>query len=81
MSNDVAQLDPSLMWIYGIFSALQVRYGRRFLAQYDGVGINLVHRDWARVLRDFERNPAAVKWAACPAGYWSVSSPTFGIGV
>ncbi|MFE1574330.1 hypothetical protein ACFIQG_21420 [Comamonas odontotermitis] len=63
MTNAAVKLDPALMWIYGIFSACQVRYGRRFLAQYEGVAIELVHQDWARVLREFARNPAAVKWA------------------
>lgn len=63
MTSPAVQHDPALMWIYGIFSACQVRYGRRFLAQYDGVAIELVHRDWARVLREYACNPAAIKWA------------------
>lgn len=63
MTNPAVQHDPALMWIYGIFSALTVRFGRRFLAQYEGVAIDAVHRDWARVLRDYAHNPAAVMWA------------------
>lgn len=63
MMNTDANYSPELVWIYGIFSACQVRYGRRFLAQYEGVAIHLVHKDWARVLRGFAQNPAAVLWA------------------
>lgn len=53
--------DPD--FVVQIHSALAVRYGRRWLAMWAGLDMELVRADWRRVLRDYEGNPAAVMHA------------------
>ncbi len=50
-------------FVVQIHSALAVRYGRRWLAMWAGLDMELVRADWRRVLRDYEGNRAAVKHA------------------
>lgn len=50
-------------FVVQIHSALAVRYGRRWLAMWAGLDMELVRSDWRRVLRDYAQNPAAVMHA------------------
>lgn len=50
-------------FVVQIHSALAVRYGRRWLAMWAGLDMELVRADWRRVLRDYAGNPAAVMHA------------------
>lgn len=50
-------------FVVQIHSALAVRYGRRWLAMWAGLDMELVRADWHRVLRDYAGNPAAVMHA------------------
>ncbi|WP_020722916.1 hypothetical protein [Variovorax atrisoli] len=56
-------------WVERIFERLIVRYGRDFMARYEGIGntpvegADLVRADWARELDGFERHPALLAWA------------------
>ena len=50
-------------FVVQIHSALAVRYGRRWLAMWAGLDMELVRSDWRRVLRDYAGNPAAVMHA------------------
>lgn len=50
-------------FVVQIHSALAVRYGRRWLAMWAGLEMELVRADWRRVLRDYAGNPAAVMHA------------------
>lgn len=47
-------------FVVQIHSALAVRYGRRWLAMWAGLEMELVRGDWRRQLREFADNPAAV---------------------
>lgn len=53
--------DPD--FVVQIHSALAVRYGRRWLAMWAGLDMELVRADWRRVLRDYVGNPSAVMHA------------------
>lgn len=50
-------------WVDQIFARLSVRYGRAFMARWDGVDIQLVKADWAKELAGFANWPEAIKWA------------------
>jgi hypothetical protein len=47
-------------FVVQIHSALAVRYGRRWLAMWAGLDMELVRADWRRQLREYADNPAAV---------------------
>lgn len=49
------------LWIDRLFSRLAVRYGRSFLAQYDGIELDAVKADWAQCLGRF--GPDAIRHA------------------
>lgn len=55
--------DATPDFVVQIHSALAVRYGRRWLAMWAGLDMELVRADWRRVLRDYAANPAAVMHA------------------
>jgi hypothetical protein len=55
--------EPAADFVVQIHSALAVRYGRRWLAMWAGLDMELVRADWRRVLRDYSGNPAAVMHA------------------
>lgn len=42
-------------WVAAIFAKLTVRYGRAFVARWEGIDERLVRRDWAEQLAGFER--------------------------
>lgn len=50
-------------FVVQIHSALAVRYGRRWLAMWAGLDMELVRADWRRVLRDYAASPGAVMHA------------------
>ena len=50
-------------FVVQIHSALAVRYGRRWLAMWAGLDMELVRNDWRRVLREYAGNPKAVMHA------------------
>lgn len=56
-------LEPAPDFVVQIHSALAVRYGRRWLAMWAGLDMELVRADWRRVLRDYAGNPTAVMHA------------------
>lgn len=47
-------------FVVQIHSALAVRYGRRWLAMWAGLDMELVRADWRRQLQEFADKPAAV---------------------
>lgn len=52
------------LWVERLFSRLQVRYGRQWLAMWEGIEPNAVKADWEETLRDvFARNPKAIAYA------------------
>ncbi|MBD9395150.1 hypothetical protein [Acidovorax sp. ACV01] len=55
--------DATPDFVVQIHSALAVRYGRRWLAMWAGLDMELVRADWRRVLRDYAGNPSAVMHA------------------
>lgn len=55
--------EPAPDFVVQIHSALAVRYGRRWLAMWAGLDMELVRADWRRVLRDYAGNPTAVMHA------------------
>lgn len=55
--------DSTPNFVVQIHSALAVRYGRRWLAMWAGLDMELVRADWRRVLRDYAGNPGAVMHA------------------
>lgn len=55
--------DQAPDFVVQIHSALAVRYGRRWLAMWAGLDMELVRADWRRVLRDYAANPTAVMHA------------------
>ena len=50
-------------FVVQIHSALAVRYGRRWLAMWAGLDMEMVRTDWRRVLREFADSPSAVMHA------------------
>jgi hypothetical protein len=56
-------VNPAADFVVQIHSALAVRYGRRWLAMWAGLDMELVRADWRRVLRDYAANPGAVMHA------------------
>ena len=46
-----------------IFAQLAITYGTRFLAQWDGIDLNLVKAQWAHELGAFRNSPQAIKHA------------------
>jgi len=46
-----------------IFSRLTVRFGRPFLARWDGIDLDLVKADWAQELDGFQQWPEAIVFA------------------
>lgn len=52
-SRQPDRLDPKL--VESLFARLVVRWGRAFMAQYEGVDLEAVKADWARVLARFQR--------------------------
>lgn len=66
MRDDQPGHDPRTAqadFVVQIHSALAVRYGRRWLAMWAGLDMELVRADWRRVLRDYAGNPRAVMHA------------------
>ena len=49
-------------WIDRIFGRLSARYGRSFLAQWDGVPMDDVKADWSEVLDGYDKHPNALGW-------------------
>lgn len=47
-------------WTDKIFDKLTVRYGREFLARWEGVDIAQVKTDWCSTMEGFENWPAAI---------------------
>lgn len=64
MSNS-ASSDESLpaKWVEQIFKKLSVRYGRQFLARWDGIEESDVKDDWAEQLGGFARRPDCIAYA------------------
>ncbi|KQR55639.1 hypothetical protein [Acidovorax sp. Leaf160] len=50
-------------FVVQIHSALAVRYGRRWLAMWAGLDMELVRADWRRQLRDYAHSPSSVMHA------------------
>lgn len=50
-------------WVDRIFARLTVRYGRAFMARWDGVDEGLVKEDWAHELAGFAQWPEAIDHA------------------
>lgn len=64
MSPSESPIDRLPMrWVERIFARLAVRYGRPFLARWDGLSMADVHADWADVLRGLDRRPSAIAYA------------------
>ena len=54
----------SNLWVERLFARLQVRYGRQWLAMWEGIDPNAVKADWEDTLRDvYTRNPRAIVYA------------------
>lgn len=49
-------------WVDRIFAKLMLSYGRVFLAQYEGMDIDMVKADWAHELSGFSDKPEAIKY-------------------
>lgn len=52
---------PQLVEI--IFKKMSLRYGRDFLARYEGLDLDEVIADWIHELRGCEKNPMAIHFA------------------
>jgi len=67
VSNDKLPSD----WVDQIFKKLSIRYGRQFMARWDGINEAEVKSDWADVLGGFLRRPDAIAFALdnLPADY------------
>lgn len=50
-------------WIEDIFAKLALTYGRDFVAQYEGLDLDLVKANWAHELGGFESHPQALALA------------------
>jgi hypothetical protein len=59
VSNDKLPGD----WVDQIFRKLSIRYGRQFMARWDGINEADVKSDWADVLGGFLRRPDAIAFA------------------
>ena len=64
MSPNASPSDALPMpWVARIFARLSVRYGRAFLARWDGLAMELVHADWAEQLAGLDRRSHAIAYA------------------
>lgn len=50
-------------WVDELFKRLSVRYGKPFMARWDGVEIAEVKADWAEVLGGFKARPDCIAYA------------------
>lgn len=50
-------------WVEQIFGKLSVRYGRQFLARWDGLDLADVKSDWATQLAGFRARPDCIAYA------------------
>jgi len=58
--------EPNILptaWVEKIFRKLSARYGKAFMAQYDGVPISDVMADWAEELAGLQNRPDAIAHA------------------
>ncbi|MFZ9966423.1 MAG: hypothetical protein ACO3IN_05430 [Steroidobacteraceae bacterium] len=52
-----------LPWVERLFERLQLVYGKRFAAQWDGMDMQLIRADWAHELAGFAEKPEPLRWA------------------
>lgn len=50
-------------WVERIFTKLQIRYGRAFMARWDGIDIDAVKADWAHELAGLRSRPDLIVYA------------------
>lgn len=50
-------------WIDRIFSKLSARFGRDFLARWEGLDLDVVKADWAEEMAGMQSRPDAIKYA------------------
>jgi hypothetical protein len=56
-------MSPRAEFVDALFARLTLRYGRAFLARWDGVPIDAVKDDWARELASYAERPDAIEHA------------------
>lgn len=56
-------MSPCAECIEDLFTKLTVRYGRTFLARWEGVPVDAVKADWARELASYADRPAIIEHA------------------
>lgn len=49
-------------WVDRLFGRLAVRYGREWMAKWEGLDIGAVKADWAAELSGFQQQPAAIAY-------------------
>ena len=50
-------------WVDRIFALCATRYGRPWASRWDGLDMDAVRADWARVLSGFDGRPEAIRYA------------------
>lgn len=64
MSNAASPADAlPAHWVDQLFRKLSIRYGRQFMARWDGIDEADVKADWAEVLGGFVRRPDCIAYA------------------
>ncbi len=56
-------MSPRAEFVDALFARLTLRYGRAFLARWDGVPVDAVKDDWARELASYAARPEVIEHA------------------
>lgn len=56
-------MSPRAEFVDALFDRLTLRYGRAFLARWEGVPVDAVKEDWVRELSSYAERPEAIEHA------------------